>query len=188
MKISKLDAAKSQLVEAINLFFEDRDPMSIHTLVGAATEIFHDHISAIGNVWQHDLFFHRQSIYIKDEYRKVWQQHVRRYRNFFKHADYDLKRGVEEIDFDPNVNEFHILDAMNSLRAIEQKEPFWPMEFRFFCMWYFSRHLDHIKKDERDFISKAEKFTEWTKEDFRNGLAVAKARQNVDESQADFTL
>lgn len=33
MKISKIDAVKTQLVTAIELFFNDGDPISIHTLV-----------------------------------------------------------------------------------------------------------------------------------------------------------
>jgi hypothetical protein len=39
MKITKLDAAKRQLATAIRLYFEDRDPVSVHTLVMAAGEI-----------------------------------------------------------------------------------------------------------------------------------------------------
>jgi len=39
--ISKLDAARRQLATAITLWFEDRDPVSIHTLVFAAYEIIH---------------------------------------------------------------------------------------------------------------------------------------------------
>jgi hypothetical protein len=39
MEVTKLDAAKSQVATAIWLYFEDRDPISVHTLVHAACEI-----------------------------------------------------------------------------------------------------------------------------------------------------
>jgi len=52
------------------LFFEQRDPVSIHTLVGASLQILHDHIDDVGIVWDENLFLHKDTIYIKDEYRK----------------------------------------------------------------------------------------------------------------------
>ncbi|MEO8631598.1 MAG: hypothetical protein ABI612_26410 [Betaproteobacteria bacterium] len=39
MDITKLDAAKNQLATAIWFYFEDRDPISVHTLATAAAEI-----------------------------------------------------------------------------------------------------------------------------------------------------
>jgi hypothetical protein len=43
MNISKIDAAKSRLMPAIELYFEDRDPVSVHTLAMAAAEIIDRH-------------------------------------------------------------------------------------------------------------------------------------------------
>ena len=39
MNISKLDAAKRQLETAVELFFNHKDPVSIHTLTRAVHEI-----------------------------------------------------------------------------------------------------------------------------------------------------
>jgi len=39
LKISKLDAAKRQLETAIRLYFNEADPVSVHTLAGAAHTI-----------------------------------------------------------------------------------------------------------------------------------------------------
>ena len=52
MYVSKLDAAKRQLDIAINLFFKNSDPISIHTLTAAAYEILaviakHENIQTI---------------------------------------------------------------------------------------------------------------------------------------------
>lgn len=38
-KISALDAAVAQLRTAVRLYFEDNDPLSVHTLVKAAGEL-----------------------------------------------------------------------------------------------------------------------------------------------------
>ena len=40
--IAKLDAAKRQLQTAIALFFDDGDPISIHTLACAAYDVIDD--------------------------------------------------------------------------------------------------------------------------------------------------
>jgi hypothetical protein len=39
--VTKLDAAKRQLRTALRLWFDDGDPVSIHTLLAAAHEIIH---------------------------------------------------------------------------------------------------------------------------------------------------
>ncbi len=41
-KVNKIEAARRQLVEAITLFFERRDPIAIHTLIGASHQILYD--------------------------------------------------------------------------------------------------------------------------------------------------
>lgn len=41
IKVSKLDVARKQLEQAILLFFNDGDPIAIHTLVAAAYNIVH---------------------------------------------------------------------------------------------------------------------------------------------------
>ena len=42
LKLSKLDCARRQLELAIELYFLERDPVSIHTLVGAARQLLAD--------------------------------------------------------------------------------------------------------------------------------------------------
>ena len=64
--VTKIGAARSQLIEAIHLFFEDRDPVSIHTLVGASLQILNDHITDVGEVWDNNLMFHFDTIYCVD--------------------------------------------------------------------------------------------------------------------------
>jgi hypothetical protein len=42
LKLSKLDCARRQLELAIELYFMERDPVSIHTLAGAARQLIED--------------------------------------------------------------------------------------------------------------------------------------------------
>ena len=42
MEITTLEAAKRQLRTAVELYFADDDPVSIHTLVGASYQILQD--------------------------------------------------------------------------------------------------------------------------------------------------
>ena len=65
LRISKIDAARRQLDCAIELWFFDKDEISIHTLAAAAYQIIHDLKVHKGIV--RDLLY--DSAMIKDEYR-----------------------------------------------------------------------------------------------------------------------
>lgn len=146
IQISKIGAARRQLLEAINLFFEERDPVAIHTLVGASLNILHDHLDT-DDVWDLNLILHSESIYIKDEYRKEWIARIRDAKNFFKHADLDLKKGRDKIEFETNINVFFILEAIRCLRCLEaDKFEFLP-ELKVFSIW-FSLKYPHLLKDD----------------------------------------
>ena len=146
MTVTKLGAARSQLIEAIHLFFERRDPVSIHTLVGATLQILHDHFQTEGEVWDASLIFHYDSIYIKDEFRTEWIRSVREPRNFFKHAEEDLKEGKEYIEFNIDDNIFQILEAIHCMKLLEVNN--WSYEFRLFFVWFGLNYPHLLKKDD----------------------------------------
>jgi len=83
LKIKKLDAAKSQLETAILLFFDDGDPISIHTLACAAYDI-------IDGVNQHR---GGKEMWVKRRYTQLRGRPTRAdindVQNFLKHADRD---------------------------------------------------------------------------------------------------
>ena len=83
-RIGKLEAAHRQLSTAIELWFNNGDIVSIHTLACAAHQIIHDLNSKQGG---RDLIY--DSIIIKDEYRNEACRLLREHMNFFKHADDD---------------------------------------------------------------------------------------------------
>ena len=64
IRISNLDSARRQLDCAIELWFAEKDIVSVHTLVAAAHQIIHDINRRRGG---RDLIF--DSLVIKDEYR-----------------------------------------------------------------------------------------------------------------------
>ena len=135
MIVTKIGAARSQLNEAIALFFEERDPVSIHALAGASLQILNDHIQDQGIVWDNSLLLHYNSIHVKDEYRREWCAKVNEARNFFKHADKDIRDGRKSIEFHPSTNDFHIMEAIRSLIVVEGDQCVLSLEMKAYLAW-----------------------------------------------------
>jgi hypothetical protein len=152
VNVTKVGAAQSQLIEAITLFFEDRDPVSIHTLVGAALQILNDHINDKEVVRDNNLICHYNTYFIKDEHRKFWNKKVNETRNFFKHADNDLKDGKISIEFETDLNAFNILEAIRCFKVIKGNEHIFPIEFNIFFLWFCKKYPSIVKKEARDFF------------------------------------
>jgi hypothetical protein len=107
MKISKLDAARRQLDTAIEMFFLEREPVSICTLGGAALQIMKDlNKHRGGDPMLSDLESLKQFV-IPGKEKEVHQLLVSA-ENFFKHADRDPN---EAIDFRPEGNIFVLWEA-----------------------------------------------------------------------------
>jgi hypothetical protein len=106
VSVSKLDAAHAQLRTAITLWFTDGDPISTHALAFAAYEVVHV-ISKKRNPLRRDLLF--DTDLIKDEYRSEFNNRIKRYAYFFKHAD---RNHDAVIDFNPEINHWLILFAV----------------------------------------------------------------------------
>ena len=83
--ISKLDAAKRQLEMALNLFFRNGDPVSIHTLVNASQQILQD----ICNTQGVQGIKVRIMDMVREDKKKEFLIKINAPRNFFKHADKD---------------------------------------------------------------------------------------------------
>ena|SRR5258708_872245 len=95
MTVTKPDVAKSQLETALTLWFNDADPVSIHTLAVAA----HDCLGAIAKSagkpfrWQELMTSYSQAI----------QDSLRYPQNFFKHGLKDLKGKARFQPFDAEI-------------------------------------------------------------------------------------
>ncbi len=124
LTIQKLETARSQLQTAIQLWFADGDPISIHTLTCAAHQILHDiHVQRGG----YPLIF--DSIFAKEGYRAQWNRGVKAHMNFFKHADRDTNGTIL---FDPSLTEpffmmsLYILEGLGTpLAPAEAACAFW---------------------------------------------------------------
>lgn len=101
LQISKEYAARSQLETAIDLFIDDCDPISIHSLAKNSVGILRDLNKANG---RSDPLLD----VIKPELRKEWLSVTEKPRNFFKHANVDPD-GIQ--DFNSDLNTFAITNA-----------------------------------------------------------------------------
>ena len=111
--ITKFDAAVRQLETATVLWFNNADPVSIHTLICAAYQILYDI-----NKHQDVLFMMPDSPMIKPEKQREWKRRLKAASNFMKHAENDP---VETLSFDPELNEFFLFDAIMSYTILTKE-------------------------------------------------------------------
>jgi hypothetical protein len=147
MIVTKLDAARRQLQTAIELWVDDRDPVSIHTLAYAAYQVIHDlNRHAKGAPLLLD------SAYIRPEMKQEFVNRVKSDAVFFKHAD-DRQKGKKNknapkpslsIDFEPDVNEHFFAFAILGLGQLQQDFTAHEIAFR---AWYAIQH-PHLLTEE----------------------------------------
>jgi len=125
--INKLEVADRQIATSIRLFFEERDIVSIHTLIASAHQILADlggPSSVKGTKQLHD---------------KELQEHLREINypyNFFKHADKDPKSKINIAPLESFTSDF-IMDAVLMLQVITKDLP---IEAKTFWMWFTSKY------------------------------------------------
>ena len=104
--ITKLEAAKRQLDCALELFFNEKDAISIHTLACAAHQVIHD--SNRDQNGPELLFDHRDTAdpSVKETKKLLHSQY-----NFFKHADNDPCPNCG-IRFNSDISEIFLLSAV----------------------------------------------------------------------------
>jgi hypothetical protein len=96
--LNKLDAARRQLKVAICLLFDDKDPVAVHTLIGAASGIISDLVDKHHPDKSWDKFAQESNAISASEYFQV----MRKPQNFLKHARDDH---TATFDFDPRDTE-----------------------------------------------------------------------------------
>lgn len=151
LTLTKLDVSQRQLNEAIKLFFGERDPVSIYTLTSASHQILNDIITHEQLV-PDKIMFRKDAIFIKEDCRKEWIKHLTEAKNFFKHADQDLKKGITTILFKPVWNEFLLLDCLQCLNLLKQSSSFTPRKnsfYDFFLEWFFLHNSNLLKDNYR---------------------------------------
>lgn len=128
LKVTKLEAARRQLDTAIELWFHNGDPISIHALTFAAHEIIY---RIYRNSGGSDLLFDTSRV--KDEYRAMFAKALKESANFFKHAERDA-RPNEETFFNPAKNVLFVGVCIAGLQRM--KEPLNDVE-KAFLFWVY---------------------------------------------------
>jgi hypothetical protein len=150
--ITKIDAAERQLKEAVTLFFEDRDPVSIHTLIGAALGILEDYMSE-DEVCELGLLLNYSTIRVEDKNRKFLINKVFENRNFFKHADKDLGNGKESIEFETELNRLYLFEALRCYDYMFKKKNIrssYPFEFKLFYIYNINEYPELFKEGVKE--------------------------------------
>ncbi len=108
--ITKLEAARRQIETAIILWFNESDPVSIHTLVSAGHRLVYDiNRKSLGLPMLGDTTNIRPGR--EKEYRKI----LAKPSNFFKHADWGAEKTLL---FSPESTAFHLLDVCKVYQAL----------------------------------------------------------------------
>jgi hypothetical protein len=128
--ISKIQAAESQLKTAIELFFKDRDSISIHTLGSAAQEI----LESLGVKNKIKSMRLKMLEMAEKDKQKALHNSQEYHKNFFKHADRDPD---ELTRFDPEYTELVLWDAVRLYYFItQQKVP----TFIIYDIWAYAKY------------------------------------------------
>jgi hypothetical protein len=139
--ISPLVVARSQLLTAIDLFFNDRDPISVHALAGNAREILESlcRLAAVEPITELCLRDHPRKPK-KDLYAAL-----NLYRDCFKHVGKswgERKDGQTILNqFDDSKNEYLLYVCVEDYLRLRGSSPF-PMQV--FHAWFCAVHVDLI--------------------------------------------
>ena len=133
LRLTKLDVARRQLDLAICLFFDDSDPVSIHTLTEASSQVLHDlgKAAGIANPF-------RENSLVRPDKRKEWINALLAARNFFKHADKDKDN---TFSFNTDLNETSIIAAVSLYQALATHLT---PEMDIYTRWYVLKYPDHF--------------------------------------------
>ncbi|MDR3405525.1 MAG: hypothetical protein P4L99_23725 [Chthoniobacter sp.] len=115
LNVSKLDAARRQIETAISLWFDNGDPVAIHTLTAAGHRICHDIAKRRGG--KSPILFNAE--FIEPEGLAEYKKLVCEAENFFKHAEKDPIPSVQ-YRFEPYLTEVYLIDAIHLFFGIDR--------------------------------------------------------------------
>lgn len=144
-RLTKLEVARSQLGTALWLYLEDLDPVSIHTLIGAAGEIA-EHLAR--DVGQSPFIEHVLKTN-PDMTPKGYYVLARQFYNAFKHLranDGSLRNDDALLaEFEDYHNDAPLFVAWTDYMAAAGSAP---IEAQVFQAWFFASHPDKMATDE----------------------------------------
>jgi hypothetical protein len=140
IKISKLKAARRQLETAIRIYFDDGDPVSIHTLAAASLEILKSLDKQGPNT---GTIFDDVKQRINPEFHKQFEIALKSPQNFFKHADRDAEKVLE---FNLDLPEIFLWEAALKYGELAQEMT---LELAAYKGWFTIQNPGVIKKEFR---------------------------------------
>lgn len=135
--ITKLQAAKRQLIAAIQLFFERKDSIAIQTLTGASHQILYDLAKP-----KKILSLIKDSPLIRPDKKGEWVKTINEAQNFLKHADRDPEASI---DFRPTLSQFLLMDAIVFYQQLTG-DIF--HEAKVYLTWFDLTHIDLLVESE----------------------------------------
>jgi hypothetical protein len=144
MPLTPLLVARSQLLTAIDLFSNNRDPVSVQALAGNARELL-ESLCRLGDVEP------MTELLLRDHPGKPKRDiyaAMNLYRNVFKHlGDTDDKRNDDQLtlnQFDDAKNDYLLYIAVEDYVRIRKAMPL-PMQV--FHAWFIASHVHLLDKD-----------------------------------------
>lgn len=174
IRVTKLDAARRQLKTAIELWFADGDPISIHALSYAAHEILHRLYRQRGLT---DLLF--DSTAVKDEFRDELNIFLKQDANFIKHANRETQE-IDSTEFKPEHNTLFLTTCVTALQRMNEQLEGVESAFMF---WHYLHHPTWFPEEvakEQIPVQRLDKMRGLSKREFlagfRDALAMKQAR------------
>lgn len=127
-EVEKFKVAEEQLITAIDLFFNNKSEISVHTLVRAAHEIF-DKLCEHKNLQRGVVYEGMKGI--SGEKKKLVFNKINEAKNFFKHADKDPEA---KITWNPELSTYYIWDATSLYNRLNNEKI--PYEILIFSAWF----------------------------------------------------
>jgi hypothetical protein len=146
MRLTPVLVARSQLLTAIELFFADRDPVSVQALAGNARELLEDLCRQAGVQPMTELLLRdRPGKPLKDIYAAM-----NLYRNCFKHlgkTEMERKEDQRTLDqFNDSKNEYLLYVCVEDYFRLRKALP---MPMQVFQAWFCALHVDLLAFQEK---------------------------------------
>ena len=137
--VTKMDAARRQLRTAIDLWADDAEPVSIHTLAYSAHKIVHD-LNRKKNGPRMLLDMPN----IRKDRRSEFANMIARDANFFKHADGRKYKDQDSIEFTAALNDMFIMVTIAGLSFLDQRLS---EHEQGFLLWYRLHYPDMLEEE-----------------------------------------
>lgn len=187
MSFTPFLVARSQLLTAIDLFFEDRDPVSVQALAGNARELLENLCRLRGIEPMTELLVRDHPGRPKKDIYKA----LNLYRNCFKHlGETEAGRSDDQLtlnQFDDTKNEYLLYVCVEDYLRLRDKSP---VAMQIFQGWFCALHIELLRDRLLDMAKVFERafpgILEMTRDEQKRGaLAVLRKYANDPELLSD---